>query len=70
VAHVAAEQMERARADSLAEMAAEAEHARRRLMLYRAKAYGPRPTSHERLRELERLADRAESRLNRVRADG
>jgi hypothetical protein len=61
---------ERARAASLAEIKAEAEHARRRVQLYRAKAYGPRPTSHERLRELERLADRAESRLNRARADG
>ena len=31
--------------------------------LYRAKAYGPRPTSPARLRELERTAQAAEARL-------
>jgi hypothetical protein len=31
--------------------------------LYRAKAYGPRPTSPARLRELERAAQAAEARL-------
>jgi hypothetical protein len=31
--------------------------------LYRAKAYGPRPTSPARLRELDRMAQAAEARL-------
>jgi len=40
-----------------------ARYARRRRDLYRAKGYGPRPTSATRLRELERESDQAEARL-------
>ncbi|MCA1689118.1 MAG: hypothetical protein LC720_01290 [Actinobacteria bacterium] len=47
----------------LEELREEAAHRRRRVDLYRAKSYGPRPTSPSRLRELEREADAAESRL-------
>jgi hypothetical protein len=36
--------------------------------LYRAKAYGPRPTSPVRLRELERMARAAEDRLQSAEA--
>jgi hypothetical protein len=41
----------------------QADHARRRLDLYRARAYGLRPVSHSRLRELERHAESATARL-------
>ena len=36
---------------------------RQRRDLYRAKSYGPRATSPERLRELQRAADQAAERL-------
>ena len=36
--------------------------------LYRAKTYGPRPTSPARLRELESTAREAEARLKRAEA--
>jgi hypothetical protein len=41
----------------------QAEHAGRRLDLYRARAYGLRPVSHSRMRELERQAESATARL-------
>jgi hypothetical protein len=37
--------------------------------LYRAKAYGPRPTRPARLRELERVAQAAEARLQHAEAE-
>jgi hypothetical protein len=43
----------------------EERYARERYQLYRAKRYGPRPTSATRLRELERTWRLAESRLHR-----
>jgi len=46
---------------------AEARYARERYELYRAKTYGPRPTSLARLRELERIHVGAEARLKRAR---
>jgi hypothetical protein len=46
---------------------AEARFHRERYDLYRAKTYGPRPTSMVRLRELERARDGAEARLRRAR---
>jgi hypothetical protein len=52
---VDAEEIERLRAD--------ARYHRERLELYRAKAYGPRPTSATRLRELERAHEGAQERL-------
>ena len=42
---------------------AEARHHRQRYDLYRAKVYGPSPTSSTRLRELQRLCESAETRL-------
>ena len=50
------------------DLRAEARYARERLDLYRAKAYGPRPTRGSRLRELEREADGARGRLARAEA--
>jgi hypothetical protein len=49
----------------LADLRMQAAHARRRLDLYRARAYGLRPVSHSRMRELER---QAESAMTRMRA--
>jgi hypothetical protein len=45
----------------LAELEGQARHARERYDLYRARAYGMRPTSPARMRELERQRDHAES---------
>jgi hypothetical protein len=53
----------------LVELGAEAQYARERYRVYRAKAYGPRLTSPRRLRELERLSDLAEARLDRARGE-
>jgi hypothetical protein len=51
----------------LEELEAEAQYHRERYDLYRAKTYGPRPTSDSRLRELERMHQGAASRLRRAR---
>jgi hypothetical protein len=48
------------------ELRAEARYARQRLDLYRAKMYGPRPTTMTRLRELERIHEGADARLRRA----
>jgi len=48
------------------ELRAEARYHRERLDLYRAKVYGPRPTTTSRLRELERAQRAAEARLSRA----
>jgi hypothetical protein len=48
------------------ELEAEARYHRERYDLYRAKTYGPRPTSESRLRELERKHEGAASRLRRA----
>jgi hypothetical protein len=42
--------------------------ARERYQLYRARVYGPRPTSIGRLRELDHAWKLAQSRLHRARA--
>jgi predicted nucleic acid-binding Zn-ribbon protein len=47
----------------VADLRAEARYARERYDLYRAKVYGPRATSMTRLRELERVYQAAEARL-------
>lgn len=49
--------------DRLADLRADARYARERYDLYRAKMYGPRPTSMTRLRELERAHEAAQARL-------
>jgi hypothetical protein len=50
----------------IAGLLAEARHQRHRYDLYRAKMYGPRPTTMARLRELERAHHGAEARLRRA----
>ena len=49
--------------ERIVDLKAEARHARERLDLYRAKMYGPRPTSMTRLRELERVSEAADARV-------
>ena len=53
----------------LEQLRAEAAYRRERLDLYRAKVYGPRPTSAARLKELEREYELAVSRLKRATAE-
>lgn len=47
----------------LEELRAEAAYARQRLDLYRARSYGAKPTSPQRMRDLARVAEQAEQRL-------
>jgi hypothetical protein len=56
-------------ASRIADLLAEARYHRERYQLYRAKAYGPRPTSMRRLRELDLAAEAAEARLRRAQAE-
>jgi hypothetical protein len=49
------------------ELEAEARYQRERLALYRAKAYGPQPTSADRLRKLEQASEYADLRLRKAR---
>ena len=55
--------------DRLARLRMEARYHRERRDLYRAKRYGPRATSPERMRELERAYDQAAERLRFAEAD-
>ena len=50
----------------VARLRADARYASERRALYRAKTYGPRPTSPVRLRELEREYEQAAERLQRA----
>ena len=52
----------------LDELQAEAQYARERYDLYKAKAYGPRLTSPARMRALEREASRTEANLRFAKA--
>jgi len=47
----------------------QAQYARQRYDLYKAKAYGQRPTSPARMRELERACQRAQARLRAAEAE-
>ncbi len=49
--------------EHLDDLRAKAKYARERYQLYKAKAYGERPTSAARLRELQRAYEQAEARL-------
>jgi hypothetical protein len=51
------------------DLLAEARYQRHRYDLYRAKMYGPRPTTMTRLRELERAYQGAEARLRRAQQE-
>jgi hypothetical protein len=54
---------------ALEHLRAEVRYRRERLDLYRAKAYGPRPTSTVRMRELERDYELVAARLERALAE-
>jgi hypothetical protein len=51
------------------ELEAEARYRRERYELYKAKTYGPRPTTAARLSELERMYNGADARLRRARQE-
>jgi hypothetical protein len=51
------------------DLAAEARYHRQRYELYRAKTYGPRPTTLTRLRELERAHEGAATRLRKAKQE-
>jgi hypothetical protein len=53
----------------LDDLRAEVRYHRERRDLYRAKVYGPRPTSPARLKELERAYALSSSRLRRLQRD-
>jgi hypothetical protein len=53
----------------LIELEAEERYARERYQLYKARAYGSRPTSPGRLRELERRSVLAKRRLDRAKSE-
>lgn len=55
-------------ANHLDELRAQARHARQGYDLYRARAYGQRPTSPARMRELQRACEQAEARLRAAEA--
>lgn len=55
--------------DRIEALEAEAGYARRRYDLYRAKMYGPRPTTMSRLRELERIHQGADARLRAAKSE-
>jgi hypothetical protein len=54
---------------AIEDLRAEARYRRERYDLYRAKMYGPRPTTMARLRELERAHQGAAARLRRVQQE-
>ena len=49
--------------DRIEQLRAQAAYARQRRDLYRAKMYGPRPSTPQRMRELERELELADERL-------
>ena len=55
--------------DHLDDLRAQARYARERYEPYKAKAYGQRPTSPARLRELQRTYEQAEARLRFAEAE-
>jgi hypothetical protein len=55
--------------DHIDDLRAQAEYARQRYQLYKAKAYGQRPTSPVRLRELERTWQQAQTRLRAAESE-
>ena len=55
--------------DHIDDLRAQAEYSRQRFELYKAKAYGLRPTSPVRMRELERTWQQAHTRLLAAEAE-
>ena len=55
--------------DHIEDLRAQARLARERYQLYRARIFGERPTSEERLRELQRAHEQADERLRFAEAE-
>jgi GAF domain-containing protein len=55
--------------DHLEDLRAQARLARERYQLYKARTFGQRPTSEERLRELQRAYEQAEERRRFAEAE-
>jgi hypothetical protein len=55
--------------DQLEDLRAQAQYARERYQLYKARAYGQRPTSPERLRELQCAHEQAQARFRFAEAE-
>jgi hypothetical protein len=55
--------------DPLEELRTQAQYARERYQLYKAKTYGQRPTSPARLRELQHTYEQAQERLRFAEAE-
>ncbi|HEX9480816.1 MAG TPA: hypothetical protein VF927_01815 [Solirubrobacteraceae bacterium] len=55
--------------DRIDDLRTQARYARERYQLYKARALGQRPTSPQRLQELERAYEQAESRLRFAEAE-
>jgi hypothetical protein len=53
----------------LDDLRAQARYARERYQLYKARATGARPTSEQRMRELQRASEQAEQRLSFAEAE-
>jgi hypothetical protein len=53
----------------LDDLRAQAQHARQRYQLYKARVYGGRGTTPARLRELERADEQAQARLQAAEAE-
>jgi hypothetical protein len=53
----------------LDDLQAQAQHARQRYDLYKARVYGQRPTSPARMRELQRAYEQAAERLRAAQAE-
>ncbi|HEX3976757.1 MAG TPA: hypothetical protein VHW96_10865 [Solirubrobacteraceae bacterium] len=53
----------------LDDLRAQAQYARQRYDLYKARAYGQRPTSPARMQELQRACEQAEARLRAAEAE-
>ncbi len=56
-------------ADHLEDLRSQARYARERYQTYKARTFGQRPTSEERLRELQRASQQAEERLRFAEAE-
>jgi hypothetical protein len=56
-------------AEHLDDLRVQAQYARQRYQLYKAKAYGQRPTSPARMRELQRAYEQAQARLCAAEAE-
>jgi hypothetical protein len=55
--------------EHLNDLQAQAQYARERYQLYKAKSFGPRLTSPVRLRELQRIYEQADARLRAAKAE-